>query len=295
MTRLTHIFAVLLAFSLIEAEVSAQTIEAAGPRALGMGGAFVSVADDSSATWWNPAGLAAGAFLDLAVGRATRASWFTAGTPPFGAGYYRIRVVRDPTEDSLAGRQDRAVGIPATHTASQLGATFVQTIADGVHAGMTVKFVRGGPEGEDATSTGDLDVGMLAVAGAFRLGAVARNLRAPLLGELRLDRQVRIGAAFDAERAGLAPVTVAIDADLRTYRTASGPRRVVAIGAERWLSDRRLGLRAGARINTAGSVVGAATAGASVAIRAGLYADGHVVVGGSADERGWGLAGRVSF
>ena len=36
---------------------SAQFIEAVGVRALGMGGAFVAVANDSSATWWNPAGL----------------------------------------------------------------------------------------------------------------------------------------------------------------------------------------------------------------------------------------------
>ena len=260
-----------------------------------MGGAFVALADDSSATWWNPAGLAAGPFLDLAVGRAPEASWFTAGIPPFGASYYRLGVSRNPTGDGPAGRQGRAVGIPAPHVASQLGATLVQTIVDGVHAGVTVKFVRGGPEGEGSTSTGDLDVGLLAVVGAFRFGAVARNVRAPVVGDIRLDRQVRIGAAFDAERAGLAPVTVAIDADLHEYTTAFGSRRVVSIGAERWLSDRRVGLRAGARINTAGSRDGAATIGTSLALRAGLYVDGHVVIGGSADERGWGVAGRVSF
>src|SRR5687767_15801609 len=49
----------------------AQTVEAVGSRALGMGGAFVAVANDSSATWWNPAGLAAGPFLDMAIARTT--------------------------------------------------------------------------------------------------------------------------------------------------------------------------------------------------------------------------------
>ena len=34
---------------------SAQIVESVGHRALGMGGAFVAVADDSTATWWNPA------------------------------------------------------------------------------------------------------------------------------------------------------------------------------------------------------------------------------------------------
>src|SRR5687767_15417468 len=47
----------------------AQVIESAGSRALGMGGAFVAVASDSSATWWNPAGIAAGPFVDIALAR----------------------------------------------------------------------------------------------------------------------------------------------------------------------------------------------------------------------------------
>ena len=35
-----------------------------GARARGMGGAFVAVADDASATWWNPAGLPATLIFD---------------------------------------------------------------------------------------------------------------------------------------------------------------------------------------------------------------------------------------
>src|SRR6185503_6043469 len=46
----------------------AQAIETVGERAMGMGGAFVAMADDSSATWWNPGGLAAGPFVDIAAG-----------------------------------------------------------------------------------------------------------------------------------------------------------------------------------------------------------------------------------
>ena len=48
---------------------SAQIVESVGNRALGMGGAFVAVASDSSATWWNPAGLATGPFADMSLGR----------------------------------------------------------------------------------------------------------------------------------------------------------------------------------------------------------------------------------
>src|SRR6187455_2389240 len=64
--------AVLLVISVITGSTaSAQTIEEVGARAQGMGGAFVAVANDSTATWWNPAGLAGGPFLDLALGHAS--------------------------------------------------------------------------------------------------------------------------------------------------------------------------------------------------------------------------------
>jgi len=42
-------------------DAAAQSTESVGTRAQGMGGAFVGVADDASAVYWNPAGLAGGA------------------------------------------------------------------------------------------------------------------------------------------------------------------------------------------------------------------------------------------
>ena len=46
---------------------SVQVFESIGVRALGMGGAFVVVADDATANYWNPAGLATGPFLSALV------------------------------------------------------------------------------------------------------------------------------------------------------------------------------------------------------------------------------------
>ena len=99
----------------------AQVIETAGSRALGMGGAFVAVASDSSATWWNPAGIAAGPFVDIAWARSVtervealpaardRATWFAVATPPAAFSYYRLRITDiqpfDPTGRPL--RQPR--------------------------------------------------------------------------------------------------------------------------------------------------------------------------------------------
>ena len=47
----------------------AQQFDAVGTRAQGMAGAFVAVADDASATWWNPAGLGGGAYLSAVLER----------------------------------------------------------------------------------------------------------------------------------------------------------------------------------------------------------------------------------
>jgi hypothetical protein len=298
-----------------------------------MGGAFVGVADDSSATWWNPAGLAAGPFLDVSLARAgTRAGedapagrdlarWFAVSTPPFGFSYYRLRLTRitvpDPTAGQPADREGTRAGVPVrTLATSQLGVTFVQTLFPGVHAGTTVKYVRGtlrssqedaqldvpdliergeGLDGGDGEGRFDLDVGVLGVAGPFRAGALVRNVREPEFGGLRLPRQVRVGAAFDGGLAGRLPLTVALDVDLRRYESPTGERRVIAIGAERWFAERRLGVRAGARFNTVGAEERVATAGLSAAVRSALYVDAHVAGGGAADDRGWGLALRVSF
>ncbi len=311
---------------------SAQIVETVGSRALGMGGAFVAVANDSSATWWNPGGLADGPFLDIVLARAVtertdalpasrdRAGWFALGTPPFGFSYYRLRATdaqpQDPTAEGMAGRQR---GVPVhSWSATQVGATFVHSLLPGVHLGSTIKYVRGtvrsehqdGPrtpadllglgeefEGGAADGRFDLDIGVLAVVGPVRLGGVVRNVREPEFGagEYRLPRQVRVGAAVDIEKAGGPPLMIAVDADLRTYLAASGERRVVAVGAEEWLWARRVGLRTGVRVNRVGAAERSVTGGVSVAIRSGLYLDAHVVRGGAPDERGWGAAARVSF
>src|ERR1051325_4422678 len=93
--------ALLLAFA---GDCSAQIVESVGNRALGMGGAFVAVAADSTATWWNPAGLATGPFSDMSLGRGVtdldaavparrdRVSWFAATSPAVGFSYYRLRI-----------------------------------------------------------------------------------------------------------------------------------------------------------------------------------------------------------
>jgi hypothetical protein len=318
---------------------SAQVFESVGNRALGMGGAFVAVAADSTATWWNPAGLATGPYSDISLGRSIvdlektetssarrdRVSWFSATAPVVGFSYYRLRITDiqgfGTTGQPSVNRQDTRTGVSMRSLAAgQFGLTVVQTILPGVHAGATLKYVRGTMrvatddgsrsdsdlldagedlEGGNARNRFDLDAGVMVAAGPMRLGAVMRNISKPNFGTdvtpFALPRQTRIGAALDAEQAGGPPVIVAIDADVRTYATGTGDRRVVALGAEHWLWTKRIGVRGGARFNTAGAKDRAATAGGSVAARNGLYLEGYIVHGGAEAERGWGLGTRVSF
>jgi hypothetical protein len=314
----------------------AQSFEAVGQRALGMGGAFVAVANDSSATWWNPAGLATGPFLDVAIGGGSGTAdarlpasrtgvWsFSLGTTPLGLSYYRLHNtdirVSSPTAEAEAGREDRAAGMGIRSlSVSQFGATVLHTITTGVSAGATVKYLRGTAgvreldaagagvdvselldegddlEGGEGQGTVDIDVGVLATVGGLRVGLTGRNLRAPRFADRRLSRQVRAGAAFDGAAAGMPPVLVSLDVDLRRYAAATGDRRVVAIGGEHWLRPQRVALRGGARFNTVGEQDRTLTAGASVALRAALFVEGHAAVSSDAGESGWGLAARVSF
>jgi hypothetical protein len=318
---------------------SAQIVESVGNRALGMGGAFVAVAADSTATWWNPAGLATGPYSDISLGssivdleknetssaRRDRVSWFAATVPVVGFSYYRLRITDirgfGPTGQPPVNRQDTRTGVSMRSLAArQFGLTVVQSVLPGVHAGATLKYVRGTVrvgtddgsrsdsdlldageelEGGDANNQFDLDAGVMVAAGPVRLGAVMRNIRKPDFGTdvtpFVLPRQTRVGAAIDAEQAGGPPLIVSVDADVQTYTTGTGDRRVVALGAEQWLWTRRIAVRGGARFNTVGVKERAATAGASAAVRNGLYLEGYIVHGGSEAERGWGLGARVSF
>ena len=333
----SHLFpAIFLVLALAASPVAAQPFEAVGERALGMGGAFVAVADDSSATWWNPAGLASGPFLDLAIARAVGSAdavlpasrsgvWAVSlGTPPLGVSYYRLRITdiqaRAATAEPDGDRKDRAAGMGVRSlSVSQVGATVLHTITTGLSAGATVKYVSGTPrrrdidatetpvgipelldigddlEGGDGQGTVDLDLGVLVTAGPLRAGAAARNLREPHFGDQKLPRQLRAGAAFDGAAAGTLPLLLSVDVDLGRYAAATGDRRVIAIGAEHWLRPRRVAVRGGARFNTVGQRDRTVAAGASVALRAALFVEGHAAYGSDAGESGWGLAARVSF
>jgi hypothetical protein len=178
-----------------------QVFEAVGQRALGMGGAFVAVADDGTAAYWNPGGLAAGATVDACLGYAT--SWradgggsgggpasrtettaFCLAMPAFAFSYNRLHGTgaggaMAPTGTSAGDRQDlrpRGAGVSSLDT-RQFGATLVQSLLPGLAVGATVKYVRGR-------------------AGA---GQAAADLDAEGLLDQAADLPGRVSHAFDAD------------------------------------------------------------------------------------------------
>ena len=122
--------------------VQAQAFETVGVRALGMGGAFVAVADDATANYWNPAGLAdvffsavldvqrtetrIGADQSFLEGTRDGTTFASMGSPSMGLSYYRSR----------SFQLDRAGGVePVSLSAlvtQHAGLTLVQPFLPGV-------------------------------------------------------------------------------------------------------------------------------------------------------------------
>jgi len=334
----------VLALVCSPARLAAQGFEAVGLRALGMGGAFVAVADDASATYWNPAGLVTGPVFSLVAehgrgeaeqfvaggaslppggglplaSRAQSGTLVALGTWPLGATFYRVSQRAALVLPLGAGSQAGTITDLSRLTTSHYGVNVLQTLVDGLHVGATLKYVRGTAgsdarfptpvEGDLLDAAGDLgtrsggrfdvDAGVMLDLPRVKVGLTARNLTRPAFDtptegiRLRLDRQVRAGVALRAARG----LTVSLDSDLTTARDPLGEWRSLAAGVEQWFGEERAALRGGVRISTRGDTRPTVTAGGSLALRSGIFADGYVGVGldeAAPDTFGVGL--RVSF
>jgi hypothetical protein len=325
MRRHLIVLCVFLAVTGVPAPVLAQTtFEVVGARALGMGGAFVAVADDPSAVFWNPAGLAsaqpAGVTIEWvrfrsgdrasapASGAWQRSAKFTSlGTWPIGLSYAAFDetlIMAGPADELIARK----------FSTRQYAASVLQSLTDGLVIGTTLKYVRGrvatGPATEatvgDALDAGadrdgvgsgafDLDASAMFDGRVFRLGFIVKNLRSPTFDgpagtAIELTRRSRVGLAV-LPTSGL---TLAIDLDLDTADLANGPSRIVAMGAEHAFSTRFI-LRGGARRNLEGARAVVGSVGASIALKPGAWLDGHVSHSRARGERGFGLALRAGW
>ncbi len=180
-----------------------------------MGGAFVAVADDATATWWNPAGLAGGALFSAVLERdavsrpddadaAARlgqpfhdatASGFSAAYPALGVSYYRLRIHQETlppaTDTAPSNRQDQGLaGVSlGSLSLSQFGITVGESVGGHLVVSTTVKLLRGHAAAE-AVAAGD--------------GSLARASALDGPGETHADLDVGVMARFGAARLGLA-------------------------------------------------------------------------------------------
>jgi len=318
--------------------VCAQNTDAVGIRAQGMGGAFTAVADDATATWWNPAGIAAGALFNMILEFGNReeppsatavpgvretSRGFALAIPSLGLSYYRLKISEiQPSASTAVSTPDRQdtgtekVRLRAT-TLNQFGATVGQSLGQHFVIASTVKLLRAGSavafrdrsgtsrdDADDLSPPTDthagLDVGAMAKFGHLTLGVNVRNATRPSFGEgdntFTLDRQARAGIAFTMPAFGIGQLTLDGDFDVTRTATVFGEERRFAGGGEFWTSSRRWGIRGGLGGWSPGEVRLAASGGASVAIRQGMYVDASYTGGGGADtRRGWGSAFRVTF
>jgi hypothetical protein len=166
MRKILRIFTVVAAaLVMLPAPAMAQGFASTGTRAAGMGGAFVGVADDASAIYWNPAGLAAGAYFSLVVdGGAAEITpdssalggddsnfFLGLAMPALGLGYYRLHTRTagpPPTLEPFGPSEPPLLTVAPELRVDTLvthhgGVTLVQSLWPGVAVGTTLKLVRG--------------------------------------------------------------------------------------------------------------------------------------------------------
>jgi hypothetical protein len=278
----------------------AQTTDVIGIRAQGMGGAFTAVADDATAWWWNPAGLAAGPFLNglIEFGRPDTSTsesvrGFSVAYPALGLAYYRLPLrqirISASTESSALNRQDDGAALTV------YGATVGQSFGNHLVVGTTLKVLHA-----DDTNVA-FDVGVMTTFGPVRAGATIHDVTEPSFGSgptaFTLDRTARVGLALTSgKRAAIGSATLSFDADLTTtHDPLFGDDRRMALGGEAWTKGNRAGLRGGVSWNRAADQAAELSGGLSVMIRSGSFVDAYVVGGRETVRHGWGFALRVTF
>jgi hypothetical protein len=300
------LFTVLLVAS---NSASAQTFAGVGTRATGMGGAFVAVADDASAIYWNPAGLATGATFDLQVSwgltpvpvRGSDPNLFVgAAMPVLGIAFYRTHTVLASPDRQNEGSGKVQI---RTLTTANVGVTVVQTVVPGLVIGTTARLVSGGIEPFDTRTTADFDAGAMVSAGSVRVGLTARNLRQAKfeagLDASVMERQVRVGAAWVPRSlpTGIhGPYSLAFDADVTASENLAGPVRIAALGGEYWFLQGRFGARAGFQWSTRGDANGAVSGGLTLKLPRSIFVEGQLTKASDASpESTWTVGARVTF
>jgi hypothetical protein len=196
---------------------SAQPTDVVGVRASGMGGAFTAVADDATASWWNPAGMAGGAYFNALLEAGTHREPPTDRTPAgdpqgavrtdtrslavaypaLGLSYYRLRIseMQPQTSTGTAPGVRQEGGATEVRLRSmvldQVGASVGQSLGSHLVVGSTFKLLHGGAVADvQAAGSGSLDAATgLDPSGETHLGLDVGAMA--VLGRARIGVMVR--------------------------------------------------------------------------------------------------------
>ena len=178
-----------------------------GARAAGMGNAFVAVADDASALFWNAAGIAR---IDVEKSQLSlnHANWvadmsfdqigyvFHVKRIPGAFGVHARSLSMDPMVETTAYQPDPVSGTGRTFDAGMMtvGLTYARSFTDKFSAGVTGNFIHEGLA-EFSQQTYAFDVGTLYDVGAFgmKIGMTISNIGSQI--EF-IQREARIPAMF---------------------------------------------------------------------------------------------------
>ena len=195
----------------------------AGARALGMGGGFISLSDDASAIYYNPAGLPSLNYQELSLMHINLfqgtiynyAGWVYPDTKlgGFGIGYFRIGT------DEIVRRSNFASEGTFDYANSQFVLAYGKRLQGGIAIGVSFKVVNQTLDSLSDYGIG-IDVGMTAdLADHIRAGLIFRDIVPPeleladdpetspitlagglALRELYLSDEYKINAAFELEK-----------------------------------------------------------------------------------------------
>ncbi len=154
-----------------------------GARALGMGGCFGAIANDASALYWNPAGIAQLDFYEVTF---THTRWIAdistgfvgAAVPLGGTNAIGIQVKYLTMDEMEQTTIDQPKGTGLTFAAQDfaLGVTYARAMTNFVHFGITAKMIHQQIWNEKATGYA-IDLGLMLNTGirGIKLGMIMTN------------------------------------------------------------------------------------------------------------------------
>jgi hypothetical protein len=200
---------------------------------------------------------------------------------------------------------------------SQFGITVGQSLGEHLVLASTVKFVRAGAASRSSDAgdgrlsdasdldTGsesktDFDVGAMVAYGAVRFGVAVKHLFEPEFDDaasgFELKRQARAGVAWvSGERGRFDGLTAALDVDVTRTPTVGGDVRHLAAGLEAWIARRRVGVRSGLSVDTAGPLRTTGSIGGTFGGWYGLFLNGAWMFGSEDARNGWSTSLSVTF